>query len=335
MLEIFEPIRVKNIEFINRVVMAPMVRFGFEYNNGIFGAKLMEEYLTSADKNIGLLISQALSVIPGKNIRGGVYSEEQIEYLAKIAEACHASGSRFFAQLAYPGFAFYDDCTRKIDSLTTEEIILIRKSFIDASKICKKAGLDGIELHGAHSYFLNMMSSPLANHRNDSYGGDIPHRLKLAEEIIAGIKEFTGEDFIISYRMGWLDNLDLDIKTAQGLEKIGLDMLHISKGIPLKRLITIPENFNFNEVVYAASVIKKNVGIPVIAVNEIKTISRGNELITTGAADFAAYGRPFLADPAFAKKSINNEFYKPCADCSKCKWYNNAEECPARLDKSF
>ncbi|UTC66683.1 MULTISPECIES: NADH:flavin oxidoreductase [unclassified Treponema] len=331
MLEIFEPVRVKNIEFINRVVMAPMVRFGFEYNKGIFGEKLMEEYLTAADKNIGLLVSQALSVIPGKNVRGGAYSEEHIEYLAKIAKACHAGGCRFFAQLAYPGFAFYDDSARKIDSLTTEEIISIRKSFIDAARICKKAGLDGIELHGAHSYFLNMMSSPLANHRTDSYGGDIPRRLKLAEEIISGIREFAGEGFIISYRMGWLDDLDLDIKTAQNLEKIGVDMLHISKGIPSERPIAIPENFNFNEVVYTASVIKKNVRVPVIAVNEIKTISRGNELIKTGAVDFAAYGRPFLADPAFAKKSIKDEFYKPCVDCNKCKWYTKAEECPGRL----
>lgn len=331
MPKIFEPIRIKNIEFINRVVMAPMVRFGFEYNNGTFGERLMEEYLTAADKHIGLLISQALSVIPGKNVRGGACSEEHIEYLAKIAKACHAGDCRFFAQLAYPGFAFYDDNAKKIDSLTAEEIISICKSFIDAAKICKKAGLDGIELHGAHAYFLNMMSSPLANHRDDYYGGDIPRRLKLAEEIISGIREFAGEGFIISYRMGWLDDLDLDIKTAQNLEKAGVDILHISKGIPSERLIAPPQNFNFNEVVYTASVIKQNVSVPVIAVNEIKTISRGDELIKARVADFAAYGRPFLADPAFAKKSIKDEFYKPCFDCSKCKWYTKAEECPARL----
>lgn len=335
MQSIFTPIKVKGVEFLNRIVMAPMVRFGFECKDGIFGKELMAEYLEAADKNIGLMIGQACSVVPGENVRGGIYEEKHIEYLRTVAEACRKGGTRFFAQLAYPGFAFYDTspAAKKIESLTVKEISGIRDSFIYAASICKKAGLDGIELHGAHSYFLNMMSSPEANRREDFYGGDIFRRLNLVKEITEGIKNFAKDSFIISYRMGWYGNLETDIKTAEVLEKIGIDMLHISKGIPQERILNLPENFEYNEVVYTAAEVKKHVSIPVIAVNSIKTAERGSKLIEAGCCDFAAYGRPFLASPSFAKFSLDDETYKPCFECPRCKWYTSYAECPARLKK--
>jgi 2,4-dienoyl-CoA reductase-like NADH-dependent reductase (Old Yellow Enzyme family) len=302
MANIFSPIQVKDINFKNRIVMAPMVLFDLTCEKGVMGKKLREHYLERADKGIGLLISQVLSITADREIAGGAgaYSEEHIDYLHEIAVACHKNETKFFAQLGLAGFSFYDNSSDDINKLTMEDLTKIRDEFIRAAEICKKAGLDGIELHGAHTFFLNMMASPLSNKREDIYGRDLGGRLHLVKEITDGIKKFAGDDFIISYRMGWNDDLDMDVKTTQALEKIGIDMLHVSTGIPQNRKLLLPADFEYSDTVYTGCHVRKYVNIPVITVNEIKTLSRGNYLLENNCCDFVAYGRPFLADKNFA-----------------------------------
>jgi len=333
MSDIFSPIQVKGVNFANRIVIAPMVRFGFPSVNGVMGEKLLRDYLGRADKGIGLMISQALSVSAEYEIPGGAgaYSEQHIRHLSKIAEACHKNGTRFFAQLALAGFSFYDKSSKDVNALTKEELTKIRDDFIRGADICKRAGLDGIELHGAHTFFLNMMSSSHSNRRQDEYGGGLVQRLTFVKEIVEAVKGFSGDHFIVSCRMGWGDSLDVDIQTAQALEKIGFDMLHVSTGIPRDRKLQLPVDFEYNDVVYTGCQIKKRVNIPVIAVNNIKTLDRGNTLIERNCCDFAAYGKPFLADSDFVRHSHEKHGYTPCFECRECKWYTDSEKCPAHV----
>ena len=333
MADIMSPIKVKNVDFKNRVVMAPMVIFGLKSEDGVMEPKLVDHYLKRANNGMGLMISQALSVSPDEKISGGAgaYSDLHIEYLSKIKEACHQNGTRFFAQFAYPGFSYYDDNSKDINQLTKEDLGKIRDEFINGAKICKEAGLDGIEMHGAHTFFLNMMASPRSNKREDEYGRDLNGRLFLLKEIVNGIKGFAGDDFIISYRMGWNDNLDLDIKTAKVIEDIGIDMLHVSSGIPGDRKLEIPGDFNYNEVVYTGCQIKKHINIPVIVVNDIRTMNRGKYLLEKDLCDFVAYGRPFLADENFMNESIVDSDYDPCLRCKSCQWFENIDKCPGQI----
>ncbi len=328
------PIKVKNVDFKNRVVMAPMVRFGLTSEDGVMGQRLMDHYLRRAVTGMGLMISQALSVTSkGMLATGaGAYSDSHISYLREIKEACHENGTRFFAQLAYPGFGYYDPGSDDVNLLRKEDLTQIRDEFINGVRICKDAGLDGIELHGAHSFFLNMMASPRSNKREDEYGGDISGRLFLLKEIIEGIQDFADDDFILSYRIGWNESLDMDIKTAQAIEKIGIDMLHVSSGIPADRKLEIPSKFPYNEVVYTGCQIKKHVDVPVIVVNDIRTVNRGNYLLKDGLCDFVAYGRPFLADENFMTESLVNPDYDPCLGCETCRWFENGDKCPKQIE---
>lgn len=112
---------------------------------------------------------------------------------------------------------------------------------------------------------------------------------------------FADDDFIISYRMGWNSDLNIDIQTAQELEHIGIELLHISSGIPVHRKMEMPTDFPFNETVYTGVQIKKHIDIPVTVVNDTKTIERGNILLENNLCDFVAYGKPFLTNEAFLK----------------------------------
>ena len=294
MSNIFSQIKVKGVNFSNRIVMAPMVHFGYKNKNGNMEEKLLNTYLNYADKGIGLIISQALLVTDKKEIVGdvsnwaGIYSNEHIEYLRKISDTYHKYGTKFIAQLNTLNFKFLEKNSNDINRLSKEDLIYLRDCFIKSAKFCQEAGLDGIELHGAHTYFFNMLSSEISNKREDNYGGNLIERLNLVKEIIEAIKSFSKDDFIISYRMGWTENINTDIETAKALEKLGVDILHVSSGIPEDRKLKLPDEFEYNDFVYTGIQVKKNVNIPVIVVNDIKTLSRGNKLIEDRDCDHSS-----------------------------------------------
>ena len=330
-MKILNPIQIKKVLFKNRIVMAPMVPFGLPLpTDGIMDDELFAHYSQRAPNGMGLMISQSLSVTSKQMLAGGlgVYSDSHLAYLQKLVKSCHSHGTKFFAQLAYPSASYPNDDS--ISQFSEKEMEEIKDEFINAALVCKEAGCDGIELHGAHGFFLNMVVSPLANKRKDQFGSSFKGRLKLIKNIVDGIKAFADDNFIISYRMGWNNNLALDIQTAQALESIGIDLLHISFGIPSDRNLQIPQNIPFNQTLYTGTQIKKHIQIPLIVVNDIRTLNRGNELLEENLCDFVAYGKPFLADAAFLTKSLTNYDYKPCFGCKTCSWFISGKTCPAQ-----
>lgn len=124
-MEILNPIKVKNIQFKNKVVMAPMVPFGLQSEAGIMEERMLQHYLKRADTGIGLIISQSLSVTARKTLdgRAGAYSDAHIDYLNTIAKACHDNGTKFFAQLAYPSIGYQngEKCPVQVKTRIHEE----------------------------------------------------------------------------------------------------------------------------------------------------------------------------------------------------------------------
>ena len=340
MSNLFSSYQIKSVKFKNRIVMAPMVRFGFPCRDGIMGDELIREYLGYCDQEIGLLISQSLRISPSDDPRArsagtsggaGAYSERHIPYLRLIADRCHMCGSRFFVQLGKGGYDFSASGSKDVNALTTADLEQIRDDFIHAAYLCFCAGADGVELHGAHGFFLNMMASSGANRRSDKYGGDLYGRMRLVREIADGIRKFANDDFILSHRLGWTHSPEEDIAAAQALENIGIEMLHVSHGIPETRVFHLPVDYAYSSIVYAGSSIRPHVHIPVITVWGIDTLARGDVLVRDALCDFAAYGRAFLADPSFVLRSAENMNYRPCLGCKTCRWLTDGRKCPARI----
>ncbi len=329
-MKIFEPMKVKNILFQNRVVMASMVPFGMpELESGVMSDTLLRHYLDRAPNGMGLMITQSLSVTSRLPAAGGtgIWADEQINHLRTIAGACHERGTSLFAQLAYPSAGYQNG--ESVNGLTADEIKEITDEFVRAAFRCREAGCDGIELHGAHGFFLNMFASPLANRRTDSYGGDVNGRLRLVREIVEGIRPILDDDFVLSYRMGWNENGETDIKTARALESLGVELLHVSSGIMEGRQTAVPEGFPYNSVVFSGTEVRMHINIPVIVVNDIRTINRGNMLLEKGLCDFVAFGKPFLSDPLFYTNSLGNMDHQPCLRCKNCLWFTRYDRCPA------
>jgi 2,4-dienoyl-CoA reductase-like NADH-dependent reductase (Old Yellow Enzyme family) len=342
---LFSDYKLKNHIVKNRIVFPPVVCFHYAGSDGIVIDRNVAHYTTRARGGPGIIINEATSVREEGRLAPfqlGIWSDAHIPGLSRIAETVKKNNVLSLIQIHHAGLISPESVTKTPGgpsedekkpgsrSLSVDEIHLIRDAFIAGALRAKKAGFDGIELHGAHGYLLTEFASTFFNKRKDEYGGDLNGRMKLATEIIKGIRTVCGNDFIIDYRLGANAPLLEDgIKIAKYLESLGIDIIHVSHGGSLLNLPRTPKDFEFNWIVYSGTVIKTHVKIPVIVVNEIKTPERASWLIENNKTDFVALARPQLADPDWANHVKNDKPINLCLSCKpKCWWYEDSNLCP-------
>jgi 2,4-dienoyl-CoA reductase-like NADH-dependent reductase (Old Yellow Enzyme family) len=347
---LFSGYRLKQIPVKNRIVFPPVVCFKYSDTDGLVTPRNIAHYSQVAAGGPGIVITEATAVMKEGRLAPfqlGIWSDDHISGMSQIAAAVKAEGAVSILQIHHAGLLTHDQVSAvakapSADANNPRSIVLdvteisdVRIAFINAAVRAQKAGFQGIELHGAHGYLLNQFASSLFNKRDDNYGGNHDKNLKLATDIIHGIREQCGNDFIIGYRLGANSpTLDDGIVIAGKLEAAGVDILHVSHGGNLLNLPRTPKGFEYNWIVYSGITIKSHVRIPVIAVNEIKTADRAEWLIANNHADFVALGRPQMADPEWTNHVKNNEEIVRCLGCKpKCRWYEDSNFCPAR--KSF
>ena len=310
-MELFDPLKIKNFTLKNRIVVPPMVRFSILSNNGMVNDELISYYEKLAKDENGLIIVEATCVASSGKLRDnqlGIWKDKFIPGLTEIAEICHKYNVPVILQLHHAGFK------ENLNEISTETIDEILEKFVEAFHRTKQCGFDGIEIHGAHRYFLSQLNSKLLNKRTDKYGGETHfERLYFSRELISRTKELFDDNFLLCYRLGGNEPDLVDgIELAKILEKEGVDILHISHGYPhqdIKALEKIdkPKEFPLSWITYMSGEIKKHVNIPVIAVNLIKTEKDASYVIENDIADLVAVGRAQLPINHFwvqeAKKS--------------------------------
>ncbi|WPK69209.1 NADH oxidase [Eubacterium callanderi] len=220
-----------------------------------------------------------------------------------------------------------------VRALSKKEIGKLVQQFIDAAVRCKKAGVDGIELHSAHGYLLQQFLSPNTNHRNDAYGGNFENRLRFIREIIEGIRRECGKDYPLIVRLtvdecydrigqpGKGFGLDMGLKYAKAIEAMGVDALDItSAAYDTYNYWLEPTSFDCGWRAYMAEAVKKEVSVPVIAANLIRSPEQAEKQLNDGIQDFVALGRPQIADPHWANKvaSGKKDEIKRCICCLHC-----------------
>jgi NADPH2 dehydrogenase len=347
MTSLFSEYRIKEHIIKNRIVVPPMVCFHYALDEGIVSEKNIDHYTQLANGGAGIIITEATAVMKEGRLAPfqlGIWNDGQIPGMSRIAAAVKKEGSLSLVQIHHAGLITpatvctepqgpsQDPKNPASRALSVQEIESIRDAFIAGAARAEKAGFDGIELHGAHGYLLNQFASSHFNSREDEYGKDFNGSLRLATEIIHGIKKSCRPGFMIGYRLGAnMPTLEDGILTAKYLESLGVDILSVSHGGMLINLPRPPKDFDYNWIVFCGIKIKAEVTIPVIAVNEIKTPERAAFLIESGLSDFVALGRPNLADPSWSNHVKNREPVNECLNCKpRCRWYENSSLCPAR-----
>jgi NADPH2 dehydrogenase len=343
---LFSELKIKGKTVKNRIVFPPVVCFHYAGDDGIVTDRNIAHYEQRAKGGPGLIIVEATAVMKAGRLAPfqlGLWSEDHVTGLSRILQVIKQEGVVAMIQLHHAGLVTPESVSPEAPGpsavpenprsreLTEEEIKHIRISFIAAAVRAQKAGFDGVELHGAHGYLLNQFANYAINKRNDDFGGDFHKRLKLAREIILGIRQQCGDQFIIGYRMGANSpTLDDGIAIGKELEKYGIDLLHVSHGGSLQNLPRPRKDFDYNWIVFSGISIRSHIRIPVITVNEIKTSERARWLIENEKVDLVALARPQLADPSWANHVMNSQPVNLCSACKpKCRWYEDSNLCPA------
>ena len=302
-INIFTDFKIKNIHIKNRIVLPPMVRFSLVKDDGYVTQDLIDWYGMIARSGVGLIIVEASAVEESGKLREnqiGIWDDSFIEGLTRVADEIHKYDVPCMIQIHHAGFK------DKISEVSEEELDRILKLFEIAFIRAKKCGFDGIEIHGAHTYLISQLNSKLWNKRTDKYG----ERLYFSRKLIENTRYLFDDNFILGYRMGGNEpELEDGIENAKELESYGLDILHISSGVPnpeYKRQVkisTFPKDFPLDWIIYMGTEIKKQVKIPVIGVSKIKKESQASWLIENNLLDFVAVGKAMISQDKWMEKA--------------------------------
>ncbi|KAF9098171.1 hypothetical protein BGX29_007757, partial [Mortierella sp. GBA35] len=215
---LFQPYTVKSLSLANRVVVAPMCMFSSQ--DGFFTDFHLVHLGSFASLGAGLILAEATAVVPEGRISPsdtGIWRDEQIPGLKRIVDFVHAQGSKIGIQLAHAGRkasvkAYYAnlpesaywkdnvvapsggadfqwDANHHVPrELSIEEIEETIKAFGAAAARANEAGMDTVEIHGAHGYLIHQFLSPVSNHRTDKYGGSLENRARFLLEVISEVR---------------------------------------------------------------------------------------------------------------------------------------------------
>lgn len=316
MTHLFSPLVCRGIGIKNRLVFAPVVT-----NFGLRTPQAINFFRERARGGIGLIIVHGTPV--DFFLKAGI-TQALIPLVAKV----HEAGAKIAIQLWHGnelnGQAVAPSPRGKYRQITIEEIRRLIEKFTQAVAVCREAGFDGAEVHGAHGYFINQFFSPLTNQRQDEYGGTIKKRLRLAEELITVMRAAAGENFLLLYRHSAVDGfpggttIEESIFLAQALEAKGLDIFDVSAGFGPASPLSIPDaSAPMATHAQLAAQIKANISIPVIAVGKMHAPEIGERILAEGKADFIALARQLLVDPYWPEK-VRAQKVKEIIFCHYC-----------------
>lgn len=319
MKHLFTPYKLKGLELNNRVVMPPMCQYSVKNKDGIATDWHYVHYVSRAVGGAGLIIIEMTDVEPDGRITDfdlGLWSDEQIPALARIVDACHQHGAKVGIQIAHAGRKAEDaavpvaasaipfDSQSKIPrELSTDEVKQMVEKFRLAVQRAVKAGVDTIELHGAHGYLIHQFHSPLTNHRTDAYGKDLT---KFGKEVIQAAKSEMPEDMPLIVRISAQEYVEggYGIKESVAFSKeyreAGADVFHVSAGGEGPISADGRPGTHAAYQVPLAREIKHALNIPVIAVGRLDEPQLANAVVGNEEADLVAVGRGMLRNPYWA-----------------------------------
>lgn len=322
--------KIKNLTIRNRIAIPPMVCFYWSDDNGYVTEKNIEHYKDLAEGGAGLVIVEATAITKRSRLHDtelGIWEDGQIDGLSKIADVIHQGGAAAFIQLVHAGGNGIDDCAevpsymeyrwaKNPTEMSQDRINVMVEDFAKAAVRAKRAGFDGVEIHGCHGYLLSQFFNSRNNIREDEYGKD---KALAAKQVLKAVKAACGEDFIVGIRIGAFEPYLLDGMRNSFAVAPYADFLDVSYGGDCNG--TRPEGYSLSEAVYGASKIKKLLPeMPVFGVHNINSKEDVKAALETGI-DMVDIGKASLVDSGFAKHILSGEPYGQCLHCNNyCRW---------------
>jgi 2,4-dienoyl-CoA reductase-like NADH-dependent reductase (Old Yellow Enzyme family) len=330
MSKLFSPYSLGSLELSNRIAIAPMCQYSAV--DGLPTDWHMIHLGNLALSGAALLIIEATAVTPEGRISPddlGLWSDAHAKALEpviaairrhspiKVAVQLAHAGRKASSEVPWEGGAnippgqprgWQTEAPSAVPHADGETVPLaldaaglarVKDAFVAAACRAQALGLDAIELHGAHGYLLHQFLSPLANHRDDAYGGSLENRMRYPLEVLAAVRaavpgmtvgmRISATDWVEG---GW--DLEQSVRFAQALKAQGCDFIHVSTG-GVSPLQQIPLGPGYQ--IEFAERIKRETGLPTIGVGLITEARQAEEILQDDQADVIALARAMLYDP--------------------------------------
>jgi 2,4-dienoyl-CoA reductase-like NADH-dependent reductase (Old Yellow Enzyme family) len=333
-----QPITIGSVTAPNRIVRTAHAT---GYALGAVSEQLIAYHEARARGGVGLMFIEIAGVHRSSPGSINLYRGDAIEGLAALAARVHAHGALVFQQLWHGGPNAHAHATpawaasavpepmggRVPVPMTQAMIDDVIEAFAAGARRCREAGLDGVELHGAHGYLVCSFLSPATNHRADDYGGSLENRARFAEQVLAAIRSEVGPDFPVGIRLsaseaiaGGLEPADTAAVAAR-LEERGLvDYVDVSLG----------DYYSFPKLIGAmhepllyqlptSSPVTAAVSVPTIVTGRVMDLHDAERIVADGIADMVSMVRATIADPDLVRKSFAGEAdrVRPCLSCNE------------------
>ena len=336
--KLLAPLDLGFVTLKNRVLMGSM-HTGLEDRAKDY-PRLAAYFAERAAGGVGLIVTGGIAPnIAGwtKPFAGTLVWSGQVKRHRLVTDAVHAEGGHICMQILHSGRYGYHPFTVapsairapispfKPRALSDRGVRKQIGAFVRAAKLARDAGYDGVEVMGSEGYFINEFTTPRVNKRDDGWGGEATARFRIAVEIVRGIREAVGPDFIIVYRLSLLDLVpegnawDEIVAQAKAVEAAGATIINSGIGWHEARIPTIATMVPRAGFTWATRKLRGEVDVPVVATNRINTPEVAEKVLADGDADMVSMARPLLADAEFVAKAAAGraEEINVCIACNQ------------------
>jgi 2,4-dienoyl-CoA reductase (NADPH2) len=319
---LLHPLDLGFVTLKNRVLMGSM-HTGLEEEKGGF-RRMAAYYAARAAGGVGLIVTGGVA----PNRSGWVApfslrlaSRSQVRDHTMITEAVHAADGRICMQILHAGrYGYHPLCVAptsikapinrfKPRELSNRGILSTIGDFVKCAGYAREAGYDGVEIMGSEGYLINQFIARKTNRREDQWGGSFDNRIRFPLEIIRGVREAVGEDFIIIFRLSMLDLVkggstwDEIVRLAKEIERAGATIINTGIGWHEARVPTIATMVPRAGFAWVTRRLMGEVTIPLVTTNRINMPEVAEAVLAEGCGDMVSMARPFLADPEWVQKA--------------------------------
>ncbi|MCI9003285.1 MAG: FAD-dependent oxidoreductase [Oscillibacter sp.] len=352
-----KPLQIGKLTVKNRFCMAPIGGGQHHLPGGGLKDETIQYLVERAKGGFGLIVTGAIAadctVDPYTGIGPAILQNPDAFKMtaSELNERAGAYDTKIFAQITmglgrnYPNLPapssvhVYRHPGEVSPKLTRDQIKSKIESMVKAAKIAKDSGFAGIEVHSIHwGYLLDQFALSMMNHRTDEYGGSLENRLRVAREILEGIKQECGGDYPVSMRLGLKTfvkdfekatltgeeeagrTIEEGVEIAKLLESYGYDCLNVDTGIYDSFYYACPPMYMpKGYAVELAAKAKAAVSIPILLGGRMNDPDIGEAAIRDEKIDAVVLGRPALADPEYPNKVLtgHTEKIRPCIACNQ------------------
>ena len=339
---ILSPITIRNVTLKNRVIRtAHGTSIGAREPGGI-GPNFIGYHLARARGGVALTILEICSIhFPSCRASLESFNPGLPDGYKRLVDAVKPHGMALMQQLWHSGAhaVTHDGSPPWAPSdvpgpamgivpviMTKTMIHELIGGYVKAARIAKDAGLDGVEVHSAHSYLPQQFLSPVTNRREDEYGGSFENRMRFLLEVLEGIRREVGNDFLMSVRLS-VDGLAASMgieenkRVLETLERSRLiDFVNFSwgsyfLGSPTVGGMHYPTGYQLEVTAKMGAKTK----LPRLVAGRFRTLEEADQVIRLGQADMVSMVRATIADPNLVKKTIEGRVddVRPCIACNQ------------------